>query len=117
MNRLKFFNKLSCGFYYFKTIMRDLEKVRTIIKEATGLDVMYAYDDLVFPEHAAFLIQFDDEQVNNYLCYFYEDCTVDSKNQILESLTKVCMQKKCTLVSKGAFSMKQKGKELQINFL
>ena len=34
-------------------IFRDLEKVRVIIKEATDLDVAYAYDDLVFPEHAA----------------------------------------------------------------
>ena len=30
---------------------RDLEKVRTIIQEATGLEVAYAYDDLVFPDH------------------------------------------------------------------
>jgi len=28
---------------------RNLETVRYIIKEATGLDLTYAYDDLVFP--------------------------------------------------------------------
>jgi|ERR1035437_3796102 hypothetical protein len=98
-------------------IIRDLEKVRTIIKEATGLDVMYAYDDLVFPEHAAFFMQFDDKNVNKYLCYFHEDCIVDDKKQLLENLTKVCSQKRCTLVSKGAFTMKQKGEELEIHFL
>ncbi len=27
---------------------RNLENVRAIIKDATGLDVSYAYDDLVF---------------------------------------------------------------------
>jgi len=98
-------------------MIRDLEKVRIIIKEATGLDVMYAYDDLVFPEHAVFLIQFDDQHLNNYLCYFNKDCTIAGKNQILENLKKVCMQKKCTLLSKGTFNMKQKGEELEIKFL
>ncbi len=98
-------------------MIRDLEKVRTIIKEATGLDVMYAYDDLVFPEHAAFLMQFDDHHVNKYSCYFHEDCIMADKKQLLENLTKVCTQKKCTLVPKGAFNMTQKGEELEIHFL
>jgi hypothetical protein len=98
-------------------MIRDLEKVRIIIKEATGLDVMYAYDDLVFPEHAAFLMQFDDQNVNNYACYFHEDCIVADKKQLLDNLTKICTQKKCTLVPKGAFSMNQKGEEFEIHFL
>ena len=43
---------------------RDLETVRQIIKEATDLEVMYAYDDLVFPDHGVFMIQYDDKMVN-----------------------------------------------------
>jgi len=38
---------------------RNLENLRAFIKDATGLDVSYAYDDLVFPDHTAFIVQFD----------------------------------------------------------
>ncbi len=55
-------------------IYRDLEKVRTIIDEATGLEVSYAYDDLVFPDHTAFIIQFDDTKASHFFGYFHKDC-------------------------------------------
>jgi hypothetical protein len=43
--------------------MRDLEKIRFIINEATGLDLAYAYDDLVFSEHGVFIVQFEEVTV------------------------------------------------------
>jgi len=46
---------------------RNLEAVRYIIKEATGLEITYAYEDLVFPEHMAFLIQFNDK--SDKICF------------------------------------------------
>ena len=97
-------------------IFRDLEKVRVIIKEATDLDIAYAYDDLVFPEHAAFLIQFDDYTENKYFCYFHEDCLRDATGEILANLTKSFKKHGGTLVSKGSFGLKQKGEEIEIKF-
>jgi hypothetical protein len=38
-------------------IVPNIEKIRFIIKDATGLDVMYAYEDLFFAEHGVFLIK------------------------------------------------------------
>lgn len=96
---------------------RDLEKVRQIIMDATSLDVVYAYDDLVFPEHAAFLIRFDDEDENNFFCYFHKDCIAEDQNKLLESLQGVSNQKDCQLLFKGLFDMKQKGEEVEIHFL
>jgi hypothetical protein len=98
-------------------ISRDLEKVRVIIKEATDLDIVYAYDDLVFPEHAAFLIQFDDNTPNNYFCYFHEDCLPDSASEILANLAQSFKKHHDSLVSKGSFTLKPKGEEIEIKFL
>ena len=36
----------------------ELEKAKFIIKDATNLDVAYAYEDLVFSEHGIFILQF-----------------------------------------------------------
>jgi hypothetical protein len=118
MMRLKNFNKYGYGLHYFRDMnYRDLEKVRGIIMEATSLDVVYAYDDLVFPEHAAFMIQFDDSNENNFFCYFHKDCIGDNQKTLFTSLQNASHEKRCTLVSSGAFELKQKGEEIEINFL
>jgi hypothetical protein len=98
-------------------IVRDLEKVRVILKEATELDIAYAYDDLVFPEHAAFLIQFDDTNENNYFCYFHQDCLSDSKAEIVTNLCQSLKKRRSTLVPKGSFLLEQKGEEIEIKFI
>lgn len=95
---------------------RDLEKVRTIVQEATGLDISYAYDDLVFPEHTAFIIQFDDSNDNKLYCYFREESELKERKNIIEKLTDTCTAKKCTLVIKGFFDLVQKGEEVEIHF-
>jgi len=98
-------------------IFRDLEKIRMIIKEATDLDIAYAYDDLVFPEHAAFLIQFDDANQDNYFSYFHQDCLPESKDEIDNNLLQAFKKHRSTLVSKGSFTLEQKGEEIEIRFL
>jgi hypothetical protein len=98
-------------------IFRDLEMVRQVIKEATDLDIAYAYDDLVFPEHAAFLIEFDAETDKKLYCYFHVDCLPDSKIEILDQLTQSFKKRGCILTSKGSFSLDQKGEEIEIRFV
>ena len=95
---------------------RDLEKVRSIVQEATGLEISYAYDDMVFPEHTVFIIQFDDSNDNNFFCYFREDTESEERGKIMEKLTGECEERKCTLVNKGFFDLVQKGEEVEIHF-
>ncbi len=97
-------------------IQRDLEKVRVVIKEATELDIAYAYDDLVFPDNTAFIIQFDDNDANNYFCYFHTDCLADAKEQITADLSKSFKKHRCSLTSKGSFQLNPKGEEVEIQF-
>ncbi len=98
-------------------IFRDLEKVRVIVKEATDLDIAYAYDDLVFPEHAAFLIEFDHTCENNYFCYFHDDCLPESKEEIFSNLFQSFKKHRSSLISKGIFTLEQKEEEIEIRFL
>ena len=95
---------------------RNLEAVRYIIKEATGLEITYAYEDLVFPEHMAFLIQFNDANDKNLFCYFHDDCNPEDKNQLYKKLSDVALQDSITLENKGTFSLEQKSEEVEIHF-
>lgn len=94
---------------------RDLEKVRSIIEIATGLEVAYAYDDLVFPDYTAFIIQFDDSKTTNFFCYFHEDC--NEKETLFTNLSNACKQQKCTLTLKGDFKLAQKNEEVELQFI
>ncbi|WP_167615228.1 hypothetical protein [Maribellus sediminis] len=95
---------------------RNLEAVRYIIKEATGLEITYAYEDLVFPEHMAFLIQFNDANEKNLFCYFHNDCNPEDKNQLYKRLSDVALEDSITLENKGSFSLEQKSEEVEIHF-
>ena len=72
--------------------MRNLEKVKFIVKEATGLDIAYAYDDLVFSEHGVFMIQWDNIIENQLYCYFHKDCITDDMMQMIENQLSLCLQ-------------------------
>jgi hypothetical protein len=98
-------------------IFRDLEKVRVMLKEATDLDIAYAYDDLVFPEHTAFIIQYEKESDKEFSCYFHTDCLPDAKTEILENLIKSFNSHGCAIEQKGQFNLEQKGEEIAIAFL
>ncbi|MFB6317241.1 hypothetical protein [Saccharicrinis sp. FJH54] len=95
----------------------DLEKVRGIVKKSTGLNIMYAYDDLVFPEHAAFIIQYDKTDENHLHCYFHKDCIPHEQDKILTDLTQSCFNMMTTIQNSGMFEMAQKGGEVEIRFL
>jgi hypothetical protein len=98
-------------------IFRDLEKVRVMLKEATDLDIAYAYDDLVFPDHATFIIQYAEDSDTKFSSYFHEDCLPNAKTEIQANLTQSFKKKGCTIESKGSFGLKQKGEEIEIVFL
>jgi hypothetical protein len=96
---------------------RDLEAVRQIVSNATDLDITYAYEDLVFPDQGAFIIQFDEDNDNNLFCYFHEECNVEDQKTIFASLSDECAKKKATIESKGAYTLEQEGENIQIKFL
>ncbi|MFQ3578852.1 MAG: hypothetical protein SNJ71_01765 [Bacteroidales bacterium] len=95
---------------------RNLEKVKKIIFDATGLDISYAYDDLVFSEHTAFILRFADDVTNRLECFFHKDCIVEERQNILNSLKTVAQENMCIVELKGIFDLEQKGEEVEIKF-
>jgi len=95
----------------------ELEKVRFIIKDACGIDIGYAYEDLVFSEHGLFIIQFL-ENSKELGCWFNIECMEPNKVQMFNSLAKSATLNGMELRYKGKFEMSQKdsSEEIDIKF-
>ena len=66
------------------TAQRPLGKITALLADL-GLEVTYAYDDLVFIQHSVFLLQFTDE--NHILKLFTNrDCEPVEANEIASSI-------------------------------
>ena len=96
---------------------RDLEAVRQLILEATGLDVSYYYEDLVFPEETVFIIQFDDHNLNNLFCHFQKDLKNQARENVYKALAEVCQKQNISLEMKGLFELKEKDEKIDLVFL
>jgi len=96
----------------------NLEKVRFIIKDGCGLDIAYAYEDLVFAEHGIFIFQFDINSTNTFFCWFNKDCIENDRISLLNSLIKSAILNKTEIIYKGKFEMVQKEDEqISVNFI
>lgn len=98
-------------------VYRDLEKVRVMVKEATDLDIAYAYDDLVFPENTAFIIRYDQFSDEKFSCFFRIDCLPEARQKILNDLCESFVRNGCELDDKGNFRLEQKEREVEIHFI
>ena len=102
-----------------KSELYELEKVRFIIKDACGLDVAYAYDDLVFAEHGLFIIQFLNKQSTQLACWFNAEVYEKEEIKMFDSLAKTATLNNASITYKGRFCMKQKvgTDEIDIEFV
>jgi len=97
----------------------ELEKAKFIIKDACGLDIAYAYEDLVFSEHGIFILQFADTTSNNMYCWFNSDCFENERISLFKSLTVTGNLNKTKIEYKGLFEMIQKdgAEQIDIRFI
>jgi len=98
--------------------IRPLGEVRDIV-QSTGLDISYAYDDLVFSDHSAFIIRFDTEIEKKLHLYFNSDCNTDELKILENKLIAACKVSGFEIVNSGIFSVDQleEKEEIQIKFL
>src|ERR1035437_1068158 len=89
----------------------NLEKIRFIIKDGCGLDIAYAYEELVFSEHGIFIFQFDVNSSDTIFCWFNQDCIETNRISTLTSLIKTATLNKMNILYKGKFEMSQKEDE------
>lgn len=97
---------------------RPLAELKMILEE-TGNDVSYAYDDLVFVEHTAFLIQFDDTHPKNLKLFFNTEIDQVESETLEKKLVPAAKKRKFNLINSGYFRMEQKenAEELELVFL
>ena len=100
-----------------KVIFRPLDKAIEIA-ESTGLEVTYAYEDLVFSEHSVFILQFDDLNKSQLMLYFNKDCTAPTASDLTATMSEKAKEIGFQLVRKGSFSLLETegNEEIQINF-
>jgi hypothetical protein len=98
--------------------IRPLGKVRELV-QSTGIDVTYAYDDLVFSEHSMFILRFDEKDVMKLYLHFNKDCN-ETEAAVMEKRLRIGGRIGGFEVERaGNYSIDQmEGKEeLQIQFL
>ena len=97
-----------------KIVFYELEKARFIIKDGCGLDIAYAYEDLVVSEHGLFILQFDEKAADSFSCWFNKDCVEADRHSMFKSLTTSAALNGITIKYLGKFDMSQNGDEEQI---
>lgn len=90
-----------------KIVFYELEKVRFVVKDGTGLDIAYAYEDLVFSEHALFIIQFDGQSTTSWNCWFNQECNAPDRIALLKSLATSANLNNVQLTYKGTYKISQ----------
>ncbi|NTV45884.1 MAG: hypothetical protein HGB11_05055 [Chlorobiales bacterium] len=95
--------------------IRPLGPVLELVQEL-GHDVTYAYEDLVFVNHNAFLFQLDDKGKVVSL-FFNQECPEKEANKITESVVMTAAGRGFNVVRKGNYALSQKTDDnLEIQF-
>ncbi len=86
------------------------------IVERMGLDVTYAYEDLVFISHNAFLLRMGEKGEQVHL-YFNEESEEDQRDEVQEQLTGLGTESGVRFLNSGTYNMTQREDEqLDIHF-
>jgi len=96
----------------------ELEKIRFIVKDACGIEIAYAYDDLAFSEHGLFIIRFVDNEGKKLDCWFNNEIIESKEISMFDSLKKTAKLNGSDITYKGRFVMTQRedSEEIDIEF-
>lgn len=94
---------------------RPLGHIREMIN-ALGLEVTYIYDDLVYVEHNAFLLQMGESGEKIFL-YFNTESDPAERDSITGQLEKAGQARELSIQRKGTFTMSQVPDEERIEMV
>ncbi len=90
---------------------RELGKVRNIV-EAMGIDITHVHEDIVFVEHTAFILRFDDECDSNLMLHFNVECEKAEKKGIMSKANAAAGIEGYTITQDKDFKLEEvEGKE------
>ncbi|WP_372755550.1 hypothetical protein [Labilibaculum sp.] len=101
------------------TTYRELTKIKELIEEL-GFFISYPFDDLLFVDSNAFLIQFNDEKANAFFLYFNQTLHTDAMENIRGRIEDLATTKKIHIAEKGLFQLQQKADsedEIELKFI
>lgn len=88
----------------------------TEVIEQMELNVTYAYDDLVFISHNAFLLRMGDVGESVHL-YFNTESNVDKRGHIEQELMALTVSRGLNVINSGTYVMKpREDEEMDIHF-
>ena len=109
----------SCGpteFSMNNDAIKPLGKITAILADL-GLEVTYAYDDLVFVQHSAFLLQFTDEP-NILKLFANTECDTGEANAIAATIVLSFDKGGFVANPSGRYTLSQNGDEtLKLEFV
>lgn len=88
-------------------IITEIEKIRFLFQDATGLDIMYAYENLVFAEHGLYLVEVDVVNSKRLKCYFNTEFETSKRLLFLEKLMLTASLNDLIVENMGTFEMRQ----------
>ena len=88
-------------------IITEIEKIRFLFQDATGLDIMYAYENIVFAEHGLYLVEVDARNSKKLKCYFNVEFENSKRLLFLEKLMLTASLNDLILENRGTFEMQQ----------
>ncbi|MDF7801119.1 hypothetical protein P4C99_16705 [Pontiellaceae bacterium B1224] len=98
-----------------ETIVKPLGKITAILADL-GLEVTYAYDDLVFVQHSAFLLQFTDEPTTLKL-FINTECEPDVATEVQSNMLEAHAKAGYSLIPSGQFTISEnEGETLDLTF-
>ena len=95
---------------------RSLTEIKELIEDL-GFAISYPYDDLVFIDSNAFLVQFDDSKKFSYFIHFNSELKKGASEDLKKQLIESPKAKKLNLVFKGTYTIKQSEAEEQIDLV
>jgi len=99
------------------TMFRDFTTAKNII-DAASYDVSYMYDDLIFVNHNAFILRYDDECENNFFLHFNNECDKKEIGNITSTLEKSALLKGVSITKGRSYTLTSidENEELKLEF-
>ena len=98
-------------------VFRPLGIAKDIVEEM-GLTISFEYDDLVFIESNAFLVQFDEDNTKNLKLYINKEMATPKKEKLFNDFQRGCAAREFEATYIGAFEIREKeGAESELEIL
>ena len=85
----------------------------TTLLEAAGMEIAYAYEDLVFPDHNALLLQFTDDS-DKVLVHINQEAEKETVQATIAALQQAATEREMTFLEGCEYAVTQ-GEDEQVN--